>query len=490
MVHTPNPSSASRHSEAAQSENTPALNRSDAQRASEPASSAEQVSDAAEAGATETGFVANAGGDNGTLDINGFEVNQDTALIDVLRARDRGMDFRQVAALFSTGLEYYEAKGHNLYRRQLVGPSDAEVLVDYPREEGQRRMIMLASNNYLSLTTHPKVIAAAQEAARIYGTGSGSSPLLVGTTQPLRQLEEKLAEFKGYEAACVFSTGYSANVGIISAVAGKSDLIVIDRLAHASMVDGAKLSGARMRSFHHNDPEHLDRVLSRSRVEGMKLVVCESVYSMDGDTAPLDKIAEVCQRHGAMLLVDEAHSTGIYGPDGRGLVAEMGLHDQVDFIVGTMSKSLAACGGFVVGRSDYITYIRYFARSGMFSTAPPPMVCAAAGAAIDVVRSEPQLRERLWENIRYTYAALKRLGFHINDSPSPVIPVIVGTMGALRQMTLELHHNNVCVNSVPYPAVPHGGERLRISLTANLTLDQLERAVEAIEQAGKNAGVI
>ncbi len=416
------------------------------------------------------------------------EIDNETSLIDVLKARENGQGFRETASFFTAGLQHFAARGHNLYGRTLLGPSDAEAEVDYPFEEGRRHMIVLASNNYLGLSTHPRVIEAAREAALQYGVGSGSSPLLVGTFPVTQELEAKLADLKQTEEACVFATGYSANVGVISAVAGKQDVVILDRLAHASMVDGAKLSGASMKVFKHNDAAHLDRVLSRCSDYGTKLVVVEGIYSMDGDIAQLDEILPVCRKHDALLLVDEAHSTGVL--PGGGAAGYFGLEGQIDLHVGTLSKAIGACGGFVAGKRDLITYIRYFARSVMFSTAPSPMVVAAASAALDVIRDEPQRREKLWENCRYLHGELKRLGFHVPDEPSPIIPVIVGTMHGLRQMTLELHRNNICVNSVPFPVVPHGSERLRLSLTANHTREQLDEAIRAIEIAGRNAGVI
>ncbi len=211
---------------------------------------------------------------------------------------------------------------------------------------------------------------------------------------------------------------------------------------------------------------------------------------MDGDQSPLDKICRVVRKHNAMLMVDEAHSTGVLGPDGRGAVAHFGLDEEVDLHLGTLSKALGASGGFVAGSHAAVTYIRYFARAGMFSTAPSPMVMAAANAALNVIRAEPQRREALWNNCRFMHANLSQMGFKINDAPSPIIPVVVGTMKALRQMTLELHDHDICVNSVPFPAVPHGSERLRISLTANHTEPQLAKALARIRQAGIHAGVI
>jgi glycine C-acetyltransferase len=419
-----------------------------------------------------------------------METTEDMSLVDILRARENGVDFRTAAAMFAQGVEHFESKGHNLYRRMLLEPSDAEALVDYPREAGERRMIILASNNYLGLTSHPKVIEAACQAARMYGAGSGSSPLLVGTFPTTRRLETKLANFKGTEEACVFATGYSANVGVISAVCGKNDVVILDRLAHASMVDGAKLSGAQIKVFRHNDVEHLDRVLRRNRDAKTRLVAVEGIYSMDGDAAPLDEILEVVRKHDALLLVDEAHSTGVLGEGGRGAAAHFGIEGQIDLHVGTLSKALGACGGFVAGTSELVTYIRYLARSGMFSTAPSPMVTAAAAAALDVIEEEPWRVERLWENCRFMHSELKRMGFTVSQSPSPIIPVIVGSMPILRKMTLELHQANICINSVPFPAVPHGSERLRISLTANHTREQLLEALRCLDRAACNAGLL
>ena len=414
---------------------------------------------------------------------------EEFSLVDVLRAREEGVDFRTAASMFAGAVEHFESKGHNLYRRMLLQPSDAEALIDYPREAGQRRMIMLASNNYLGLASHPKVIGAACQAAVAYGTGAGSSPLLVGTFPTTRILEEKLSDLKGTDDACVFATGYSANVGVISAVCGKNDVVILDRLAHASMVDGAKLSGAQIKVFRHNDVAHLDSVLRRNRDANTKLVAVEGIYSMDGDTAPLDEILKVVRKHDALLLVDEAHSTGVLGKGGRGAASHFGIEGQIDLHVGTLSKALGSCGGFVAGKADLVTYIRYLARSGMFSTAPSPMVTAAAAAALDVIEQEPWRVEKLWDNCRFMHSELKRMGFTINEAPSPIIPVIVGSMSILRQMTLELHQANICVNSVPFPVVPRGSERLRISLTANHTREQLTEALRCIQTAACNAGL-
>jgi 8-amino-7-oxononanoate synthase len=432
-------------------------------------------------------FEASAAESPALLDL---EVTSETSLADIFEARRSGVDVRTIARFFHAGLGRFEAAGHSLYRRTLLRATDAEVPIHYPRESTARHMINLASNNYLGLASHPRVIAAAQEAVARFGTSAGSSPLLVGTFPVTHQLETKLAELKGAQDACVFSTGYQANLGVISAVVSKGDLVVLDRLAHASMVDGARMSGAETKVFRHNDAGHLDRVLSRHRAGGTKLVCVEGIYSMDGDVAPLHDIWAVTRRHDALLLVDEAHSTGVLGVHGRGVAEQFGLEGKIDFHLGTLSKALASCGGFVAGNRDLITYVRYFARPGMFSTALPPTVLAAASAAIDVMMDEPQRRAQLWRNCRYMHGQLRRLGFQINERPSPIIPVVVGTMRGLREMTLELHQQNICVNSVPFPAVARGSERLRISLTANHTLEQLGRAVECIRRAADKVGIV
>lgn len=416
--------------------------------------------------------------------------DEDASLVDFIRAREQGLGLREAAEQFHQLVKQLETRGMNLYRRHLMGPSDAEVRVHYPRESHSREMIMLASNNYLGLTSHPHVVQAAQEAAAEYGTGAASAPLLVGTFPITRRLENQLAELKHSQQACVFASGYQTNVGVISSLVRKNDLVVIDQLGHASMWDGASMSDASVRAFKHNDPEHLDRVLCRNREASTKLVCVEGLYSMDGDMPPLPEICEVVRRHGATLLLDEAHSTGVLGANGGGAAEHFGVEGEVDLHVGTLSKSLASCGGFVTGDHALINYIRYFARSAMFSAAPSPMVTAAASAAVELLRNEPSRRKSLWDNAHYVHRELNRLGFQASAEVSPIIPVIVGSMEKLRQMTLELHENNVCVNSVPYPAVPQGSERLRISLTANHTREQLERAVEKIRIAGINAGVI
>jgi 8-amino-7-oxononanoate synthase len=420
-----------------------------------------------------------------------LQLSDETSLVDLLRAADAGVGFAELSQFFYDGVQSFEAGGFNLYRRCLHGPSDAVTPIYHAHERARREMLQLASNNYLGLAHDPRVVAAACDAAREFGAGAASSPLLVGTFEVSRRLETELAAFKSADDVCLFTTGYQANLGTISAIAqNRNDVIVLDRLAHASMVDAAKLSSAHVKVFRHNDAEHLDRVLSRNRDARVKLVCVEGIYSMDGDVAPLADLLRVTKKHGAMLLVDEAHSTGVLGPDGRGAVAHAGLEGEVDVQVGTLSKAFGASGGFVAGSHPLVNYVRYFARAGMFSTAISPMIVAAAQAALEIIRTEPARRKALWDNCNFMHAELSRHGFRLVAPPSPIMPIVVGSMHSLRQITLELHQANICVNSVPYPAVPWGSERLRISLTANHTREQLQHAVDCLVSAGRHAGIV
>jgi len=419
-------------------------------------------------------------------------VTEESSLIDVIKAREAGTDLRLLAKFFREGLEHFEAAGHSLYRRNLLQATTAVAKVNYPRENLERGMVIVAWNNYLGLATHPKVMAAAHDAVTKYGTGSGSAPLLVGTSPLTLELEKRLAEFKGCEEAVLFPTGFSANLGLISCLATKRDLLIIDRLSHASIIDGCHLSGAKVRVFRHNDVEHLEHILERTAGQGFqqRFVIIEGIYSMEGTIAPLPPIVEACRKHDAILIMDEAHSLGVLGPNGEGASAHFGIKGQVDLIVGTMSKTLASTGGFVCGSSDLVSYIRYFARSHVFSTAPTPASVATGIAALEVIASEPWLRKQLWDNAHYIYHGLQSLGFKMGPMVTPIIPVIVGSMAALRVMTLDLHQNNICVNSIPFPAVPHGQERLRISVTAEHTKAHLDLAIQQFAASGRKCGVI
>jgi len=402
-----------------------------------------------------------------------------------------GGDLLAKAAPFEACIADARAKGYHTYRRVATAGMDHRVPIVDPETQREREFIMLGSNNYLGLANHPKVIEAAVEATRRFGTGMGGPPLLNGTTTLHRRLEERLAAFKRCEDAIVFPTGYAANLGAIAALVRKGDVVVADRLAHASIFDGCRLSDGAMHAFRHNSAAHLDLILRNkaAAAPGGRLVAVEGVYSMDGDVPPLPDILAVATRHGAALLVDEAHATGVMGRTGRGTVEHYGLEGRVDLIMGTLSKTLASVGGFICGRKDVVTYLRYYARSYFFSASPPPATMAAALAALDLVDQEPWRIERLRENIAYLKAQLRALGFDCLDSRSAILPIMIGDEMTCRKIGRRLHELGIFVNPVAYPAVPKNRTRLRLSVMATHTRDDLDRAIEALALAGREHGL-
>ncbi|HWR72072.1 MAG TPA: pyridoxal phosphate-dependent aminotransferase family protein, partial [Nitrospirota bacterium] len=310
------------------------------------------------------------------------------------------------------------AAGFYPYFRVVESEQDPEVIV------GGRRMIMLGSNNYLGLTSHPRVKEAAIEAVKKYGSGCAGSRFLNGTLDIHVKLEEKLAKFFRKDATLTFSTGYQTNLGIISSIAGKDDVLVIDKLDHASIFDACRLSYAEVKKFRHNDMKSLDYVLKECGNRG-KLVVVDGVYSMEGDIATLPDILEVCRRHGARLMVDDAHGIGVLGRTGRGTAEHFGLEKEVDIIMGTYSKSMASIGGFVAADEDVIHYIKHTSRPLIFSASPPPASVASVIAALDVIDTEPERRERLWANTKKMMKAFKQMGFDTGVSETPIIPLLM-----------------------------------------------------------------
>lgn len=352
-----------------------------------------------------------------------------------------------------------------------------------------RKLIMCGSNNYLGLTTHPKVREAAIEAVRRYGTSCTGSRFLNGTLAMHEQLEAELADYVGKEAALVFSTGYQTNLGIISSLVGRGDVIIIDRDDHASIVDGCRLSLGEMKRYRHNDMADLERVLQSVDASAGKLVIVDGVFSMGGDIAPLPEIIPLCQRYGARLMVDDAHSIGVLG-GGRGTAAHFGVTDQVDLIMCTFSKSFASLGGFVAGAEPVIHYIKHHARSIIFSASMPPSNVAAALAALDVMRSEPERIDRLMHNARKMKEGLTSLGFNTGNSQTPVIPVIIGDDMLTFTMWRALFDAGVFVNPVIAPGVPPKQQLLRTSYMATHTEEQLDRVLEIFGAVGKAVGVI
>lgn len=383
------------------------------------------------------------------------------------------------------------ARQYHHWHRVLSSPSEARVRIIDRYTGREREMINLASNNYLGLTTHPKVVEAGIRAYEKYGAGAGSVPLLGGTLTLHRELEERLAAMKGCEDAIIFTSGYSSNVGCVSGLVRKDDVAINDRLNHASIIDGCRLSGATFKTFRHNDPASLERVLADCDQEFQgKLVIVDGVYSMDGDIARLPEILPLCRKYGARLMIDEAHATGVIGAHGRGTPEHHGLEGQIDIVAGTLSKALGGVGGFVAGPKEVVHYLRFFARSYMFSTALPPATAASLIAAVEVIQEDQQLRERLWHHIRYLTDNLRRLGFNLGNAETAIIPVIVGDQERLFPMSREVHEAGLFINPVYYPAVPKKQDRLRISLMATLEQKDLDYTLEVLEKVGKKYGLI
>lgn len=348
-----------------------------------------------------------------------------------------------------------------------------------------RRVLLLASNDYLGLTTHPDVVQAAVRATQQFGTGSGAARLISGTLPPHRDLEQALAQFKGTNAALTFGSGYLANIGTIPALIGRGGLILADRLCHASLLDGCKLSGADLRVYHHGDVGHLQTLLVQ-RVRGRRtLIVTDGLFSMDGDLAPLPDLAELAQRYEADLYVDDAHGTGLMGATGRGTIEHFGLESRIPFHMGTLGKAFGSIGAYVVGPSTLIDYLMNTSRSFIFTTAPPPASAAAAAAALKVLQREPERRARLWANRERLASGLKALGFQLTASVSPIMPILVGDAEKAVAFAEQLFAEGVYAPAIRPPTVPESTSRIRVTITSEHTLPHIQQALGAFERAGK-----
>ncbi len=352
-----------------------------------------------------------------------------------------------------------------------------------------REVIMLGSNNYLGMTTHPKVREAAAKAATDHGTSCTGSRFMNGTLTMHLELEHRLAKLVGKEKALVFSTGYQTNLGVVSALVGRGDVIVLDKEAHACIVDGALLAFGELKRFKHNDPEDLSRVLSRIDPGTGVMVAVDGVYSMGGDIAALPEIHEVCQKHGARLMVDDAHSVGVLA-NGRGTAAHWNMTDKVDLITGTFSKSFASIGGFVAGDEAVMHYVQHNARSLIFSASLPAPNTATVLAVLDILEEQTDLVQNLWDNTKHMAEGLRSLGFNIGASQTPVIPVIIGDDVRTVMFWRALFDAGVYTNPVVPPATPPNQSLLRTSYMATHTFDQLDRALEIFEKVGKRVGII
>jgi 8-amino-7-oxononanoate synthase len=380
-----------------------------------------------------------------------------------------------------TAAKEAQAAGLYPYFIPLTDSEGTEVTV------GDHHLIMVGSNNYLGLTSHPKVRQAAIDATRRYGTSCTGSRFLNGTLELHLELERRLADFIGVEAALVFSTGYQTNVGTISALVGRGDFVITDKDDHASIVDGCRLSFGEMRRFRHNDMAHLGRVLAGLPEDVGKLVVVDGIFSMGGDIAPLPEIIPLCQEYGARLMVDDAHSIGVLG-GGRGTAAHFGCTDQVDLTMGTFSKSFASLGGFIAGAREVVHYIQHHARSLIFSASMPPASAAATLAALGVMEEEPERIARVNQIGERMRVGLRQLGFNVGTSETPIIPIIIGDDMRTFFIWKLLYEAGIYTNAVISPAVPPESALLRTSYMATHTDEQLDRVLEAFTQVHQMGG--
>jgi glycine C-acetyltransferase len=359
-----------------------------------------------------------------------------------------------------------------------------------------RQVINLASNNYLGLANHPRLIEAALKATRELGVGSGAVRTIAGTMRIHMDLEEKIARFKNVEACVVFQSGFAANAGTVSAILGKEDFILSDELNHASIIDGARLSRAKIKVFRHKDVAHCEQLLQEvEREPGRKLVITDGVFSMDGDIGPVDKLATVAEKYGAIMMVDDAHASGVLGRNGRGSIDHFGMHGRVDVQVGTLSKAVGALGGYVCGSHDLIDYLYHRARPFLFSTSHPPSVAATGIAAFDILEQEPERIERLWSNTRYFQNELKLAGFNIGGintpaTETPITPIIVGEGRAAMEFSRALFDEGVMGTGIAFPTVPEGKARIRLILTSEHTKAQLDQALETLERVARRMGIL
>jgi glycine C-acetyltransferase len=383
-----------------------------------------------------------------------------------------------------------KAKGTHFNLRVLQDEQAPECTYD------GKHVINIASNNYLGLTTHPKLREAALAALKKYGVGSGAVRTVAGTMKIHMELEEKIARFKNVEACVVFQSGFTANAGTVSAILGKDDFIISDELNHASIIDGARLSRAKIKVFRHKDTAHAEELLKEVQNEpGHKLLITDGVFSMDGDIGPLPALCDLAEKYGAIMMVDDAHASGVLGRNGRGTVDHFNVHGRVDVQVGTLSKAIGALGGYVCGSKDLIDFLYHRARPFLFSTSHPPSVAATCIAAFEVLEEEPELIDKLWGNTRFFKKELGLLGFNIGGqttpaSETPITPIIVGEGKLTMEFSRELFKEGVFATGIAFPTVPEGKARIRTIMSATHTQDQLSRALEVLKKVGKRMGIV
>src|SRR5215510_14290760 len=368
--------------------------------------------------------------------------------------------------------------------RVLDGEQGAQTSIDH------RSVVNLSSNNYLGFTSHARLRERALDALSSLGVGTGSVRTIAGTMQIHMELERRLATFKKTEAAVVFQSGFAANAGTVAALLGRDDVIISDELNHASIIDGARLSRATIKVFPHRDVDAARAVLSELPRDQKKLLITDGVFSMDGDLGALPGLCDIAEEFGCIMMVDDAHASGVFGSQGRGTVDHFGLHGRVDVQVGTLSKALGALGGYVAGSTSLIEFLHRRARPFLFSTSHPPSVAATCLAALDVLETEPQWMERLWENTRFFKAGLQALGFDTGISESPITPVIVGDGALAMTLSDQLFDAGVFAQGIAFPTVAKGKARVRTIVTATHKRGELEFALEAFARVGRKRGII
>jgi glycine C-acetyltransferase len=382
--------------------------------------------------------------------------------------------------------ELASLKAQGLYRqlRILEDEQKPRTTVDH------RDVVNLSSNNYLGLTTHPRLRERALEATRRFGVGTGSVRTIAGTMAIHMELERRLAVFKQTEAVVVFQSGFAANAGTVSAILGKDDVVVSDELNHASIIDGCRLSRAAIKVFPHKDVDAARKALQSLPAGQRALLITDGVFSMDGDLGPLPELCTLAEEYGCIMMVDDAHASGVFGRNGRGTIDHFGVHGRVDVQVGTLSKAIGVLGGYVAGSRDLVDFLYHRARPFLFSTSHPPAVAAACIAAIDVLLEEPQIIDRLWDNTRFFKAGLSGLGFNIGASESPITPVIVGDGALAMKLSDQLFAAGVFAQGIAAPTVPPGKARVRTIVTATHTREELQFALDAFARVGRTLGIV
>jgi glycine C-acetyltransferase len=384
------------------------------------------------------------------------------------------------------GEELDSLKKQDLYRKLRVLEDEQKAHTTFDH----RSVVNLSSNNYLGLTTHPRLRQAALKATETYGVGSGSVRTIAGTMALHMELERRLAEFKKVEAVVVFQSGFTANAGTVSAILTKDDVVISDALNHASIIDGCRLSRATIKVFPHKDVDAARKIIDELPASQRKLLITDGVFSMDGDLGPLPALCDLAEKTGCIMMVDDAHASGVFGKNGRGTIDHFDMHGRVDIQVGTLSKAIGALGGYVAGNRNLIEFLYHRARPFLFSTSHPPAVAAACIAAIDVLMEEPQIMERLWDNTRFFKEGLVRLGFDTGISESPITPVIAGDSTKANQLSDRLFEAGVFAQAIGFPTVARDKARVRTIVTATHTRDDLQYALDTFAKVGRQIGLI